>query len=54
MRLLTIESIINIKFLKSQFEKYNIYYYNKSDQMYLLEKSCILLAPSPDRRVRGR
>lgn len=43
MVLITIQSIKNIKILYSEFKLYSQYYYNKSDQMYLLEKSCILL-----------
>lgn len=43
MILIRIESIKNIKILHSEFKLYSQYYYNKFDQMYLLEKSCILL-----------
>lgn len=40
---LTIESIRNIKLLETQFKIYNKYYFNKTNQMYLLEKACILI-----------
>lgn len=43
MVLITIESIKNIKLLETQFKIYNQYYFNKTNQMYLLEKACIIL-----------
>lgn len=43
MVLLTIESIKNIKLLETQFKIYNQYYFNKTNQMYLLEKACIII-----------
>lgn len=42
MVLLRIESIVNIKLLQSEFKIFHKYYYNKSSQMYLLEKGCLL------------
>lgn len=42
MVLLTIESIVNMKLLQSEFNMFHKYYYNKSSQMYLLEKACLL------------
>lgn len=43
MVLITIDSIKNIKILNSEFSNYSDYYFNKSDQLYLLGKACILL-----------
>ncbi|CAK7920234.1 putative endonuclease (mitochondrion) [[Candida] anglica] len=43
MMLLKIESMKNMKLLESEFKLYNQYFFNKSEQMYLLEKACTLL-----------